>query len=269
MFGSRKKELESRVNDLKGAQKTLSDERDALKKQLDEALKKIDALEKNAAEMEEKLASSESEILKKELNGTIAEYEGLRELYARKNQEFDEDKETREEEFARKAAADRFNLENEIRESKESHEKYVSSTVRSFTESYNYYLNQIKLLMDALGEVAAQAGEKLFSEPEEDLKTRLGRQMAEKLKEETDPLRNDEGDLILIGAEARIEENEAGKEIEEEIEETEAEEKAEEIDAVEEAEEEIEDFEEAEGVNEETAEEIAEDVEKAETEEDY
>ena len=206
MFGSAKiQNLEIKIQSLNDQLQKAAQENQSLKQALESAQRK-------SAELEAKLADTDLEQLKEEARASKAEFEGLKGLYTEKIQAFDASKEDEEQAFAREAALKRHNLENEIRDNRQSNQEYVSSTVKSFSDSYNYYLNQIKLLMDALGEVAAQAGEKLFSEPEEDLKTRLGRQMAEKLKEETDPLRNDEGDLILIGAEARIEENEAGEE---------------------------------------------------------
>ena len=272
MFGSKKiQELESTVSELKRAQDKIAKERDDLKKDLDSARRKISDLEKSASDLKEQLAATESEQLKAQLGASIAEYEGLKDLYTRKNQEFDDDKAEKEQAFARHAAVERFNLENEIQENRRSNEEYVSASVKSFTESYNYYLNQIRLLMDALGDVASRAGEELFSGSNDDLKARIGQQMADKLKEETDPLRSDNGDLILIGAEAHIEEPAEAEEIEEieepeEAEEIEEAEEAEEIEEVEEAAEEAFEAEKAEEIEE--AEEAAEEAEEIEAAEE-
>ena len=65
--------------------------------------------------------------------------------------------------------------------------------------------------MDALGEVATEAGETLFSDPQADLKGRIGQKMADKLKAETDPLRKNNGDLILIGSMEEEKEPEASE----------------------------------------------------------
>ena len=139
------------------------------------------------------------ERLKEEARTSHAEYEGLKELYQRKNREFDEYKEGAEQDFARDQAIQRHNLENEIRDNRQANQDYVSSTVKTFGESYNYYLNQIKVLMDALGDVATRTGAALFSGENGDLKSRFGAQMRDVLKSGADSLKGDDGDLILIG----------------------------------------------------------------------
>ena len=48
--------------------------------------------------------------------------------------------------FARDQALQRHNLENEIRDNRQANQEYVANTVKTFGESYNYYLNQIKVV---------------------------------------------------------------------------------------------------------------------------
>lgn len=192
MFGSKKiQELESQLSSANGKLEQANKEKEELKSSLEAAQSKI-------SELEAKLSNTNA--LEKQARATIAEYEGLKDLYSRKIDEFESSREEKEQEFARHSAIQRFDLENEIKENREANQNYVSETVKTFSDSYNYYLNQIKLLMDALSDVASHAGEVLFSEPNDDLKTRIGQQMAEKVKAETDPLRNEDGDLILIGS---------------------------------------------------------------------
>ena len=199
MFGGAKiKELENKVLELKRTIEKNVKERDELKTQLDNARKRV-------SELESELRDTDLDQLKKELKSSIAEYEGLKELYNRKIQEFESGREEKEQEFARTAAVERFNLDNEIHDNRKANQEYVSSTVKTFTESYQYYLNQIRLLMDALGDVATKAGEELFAGPNDDLKAKIGQRMADKLKAETDPLRNNDGDLILIGGPEEVE----------------------------------------------------------------
>lgn len=206
MFGSSKiRNLEDQLSNLNEKLQQTVQERDSLRQQLEAARQRI-------GEMENQLRDTDLEQLKDQEKATIAEYEGLKDLYARKIQAFDASKEEQEQAFAREAALQRHNLENEIRDNRQASQDYVSSTVKTFSESYNYYLNQIKLLMDALGDVAARTGEALFSESNDDLKAKIGQQMADKLKAETDPLRSDNGDLILIGT---VEEPEEPEEVEE------------------------------------------------------
>ena len=194
MFGSAKiQNLEIKIQSLNDQLQKAAQENQSLKQALESAQRK-------SAELEAKLADTDLEQLKEEARASKAEFEGLKGLYTEKIQAFDASKEDEEQAFAREAALKRHNLENEIRDNRQSNQEYVSSTVKSFSDSYNYYLNQIKLLMDALSDVAASAGEVLFTEPNDDLKAKIGQQMAEKLKAETDPLRTGSGDRILIGS---------------------------------------------------------------------
>ena len=171
MFGREKiQALESKLGELKGKLQDALKEKDSLKQQLESAKNQIADLK--------------------------AQWEGTDN---NKIQEFNATRQDKEQEYARQAALDRHNLDNEIQDRRLANQEYVASTVKAFGESYNYYLNQIKMLMDALGDVASQTGEALFSGPNGDLKAKIGQQMAAKLKAETDPLRDDSGNLILIG----------------------------------------------------------------------
>lgn len=192
MFGSGKaRELEARLNDVQGRLDSMIQENGRLNQELDSARGRI-------AELEAQLNDFDLTRLKEEARASRAEYEGLKELYARKNKEFDDTVEEEEQKFARDAALQRFNLDNEIRNNRQANRDYVTSTVKTFGESYNYYLNQIRLLMDALGDVATRTGEALFSGENDDLKARIGQQMREKLRSGADALKNGNGDVILI-----------------------------------------------------------------------
>ena len=196
MFGS------SKIHALEDQLRELNSKLERVTKEKDDLQQALDSARQQAAALEERLHDTDFEQMKEEVRTARAEFEGLKELYARKLQAFEDSKLDREQEFARQAALERYNLDNEIRESRLASQEFIGSTVRTFSESYNYYLNQIKLLMDALGDVAARTGEALFVEDNEDLKAKIGQQMADKLKAETDPLRADNannGDLILIG----------------------------------------------------------------------
>ena len=206
MFGREKiQALESKLGELKGKLQDALKEKDSLKQQLESAKNQI-------ADLKAQWEGTDLEQTRKELKASIAEYEGLKELYNNKIQEFNATRQDKEQEYARQAALDRHNLDNEIQDRRLANQEYVASTVKAFGESYNYYLNQIKMLMDALGDVASQTGEALFSEPNGDLKAKIGQQMAAKLKAETDPLRDDSGNLILIGGAEKVEEEQPAEE---------------------------------------------------------
>jgi len=180
---------------------------DALRRELEreksaraEAEKQLSNVRGKVSELEAKLADTDLEQLKEKAKETIAEYEGLKDLYSRKINDFDNSKEEQEQAFAREAALQRHSLENEIHDNRVANQEFVAKTVKTFSESYNYYLNQIKTLMDALGNVAARTGNALFDAENADLKEHFGLQMVEELKNGLDGMQNDAGDRILIGA---------------------------------------------------------------------
>ncbi len=180
---------------------------DALRRELDreksaraEAEKQLSNVRSKVSELEAKLKDTDLEQLKEKAKESIAEYGGLKDLYSRKISDFDNSREEQEQAFAREAALQRHSLENEIRDNRQANQDFVASTVKTFSESYNYYLNQIKTLMDALGNVAARTGSALFEAGNGDLKEHFGLQMVEELKSGLDGMQNEAGDRILIGA---------------------------------------------------------------------
>ena len=195
MFGSRKiQELEYKLREVTDNLDKITKERNDLTQRLSEADAKI-------ADLEAKVAESELEHLKEDARATQAQFEGLKALYTRKVKEFDDSIEQREEDFAQEDALKRHNLENEIRDNRQANQDYVAGTVKRFSESYNYYLNQIKLLMDALGDIAKHTGEALFTGEysDRDLMTSMGEEIVARLKTDTDSLRTDDSGLVLIG----------------------------------------------------------------------
>ena len=191
MFGSKKiQELEDKVRELTESLSKQQAENADLTRQLDSAKSRI-------AGMEAQLRDFNLEQAVEEARASRAEFEGLKELYSRKNREFDEFKEEEEQRFARDQALQRHNLENEIRDNRQANQDYVTSTVKTFGESYNYYLNQIKVLMDALGSVATRTGEALFSGGNADLRASFGHQMRDLLKSGVEGFVDDEADIVV------------------------------------------------------------------------
>ena len=195
-----KRDWEKEKKDLDSEVLTLTKEKAELEKEKSALEKEKDGLEQEKAALAEQLEDRDLEELRHQAKATLAEYEGLKELYARKIQEFDASREGKEAEFARQAAMDRFNLENEISENRRANEEFVSSTVQTFSETFNYYLNQIRLLTDALGKVASETGGNLFSADLEHLRANFGHDMISALKSETVGLQEDSGNRILIGS---------------------------------------------------------------------
>ena len=201
MFGKEKiQALEAKVREWTDRAEHLEKEKADLARQLENARREIADLTRQAAESD--VAKAKEQFL-----ASKAEYEGLKELYTKKIQAFEEGREEKEQAFAREAALERHSLENEIRDNRAASQDHVRSTVKSFSESYQYYLSQIKLMMDALGDVAARTGETLFSgEGGGDLKTRFGQQLAEKIRADVKALRGADGDLVLIDSNEKPEE---------------------------------------------------------------
>ena len=201
MFGKEKiQALEAKVREWTDKAEHLEKEKADLARQLENARREIADLTRQAAESD--VAKAKEQFL-----ASKAEYEGLKELYTKKIQAFEEGREEKEQAFAREAALERHSLENEIRDNRAASQDHVRSTVKSFSESYQYYLSQIKLMMDALGDVAARTGETLFSgEGGGDLKARFGQQLAEKIRADVKALRGADGDLVLIDSNEKPEE---------------------------------------------------------------
>ncbi|MBQ8306516.1 MAG: hypothetical protein IJX90_09920 [Blautia sp.] len=199
MFGSGKIQmLQSQISDL-------NDRLDRVTREKNDLEQKLTAANRKVSELESQLTDMDLEQLKEEARTKQAEFEGLKDMYSQKIQDFNDTKEEQEQEFAKEAAVKRHNLENEIHDNRQANQEFVSNTVKNFTESYNYYLNQIKLLMDALGDVASRTGEALFSADHKDLKVQIGQEMMNKIKTDTDSLRNDSDGLVLIGSAEEIE----------------------------------------------------------------
>lgn len=196
MFGSKKiQELEARVAELTESLSKQQAENASLTQELESARSRI-------AGMEAQLNDFDLEQAKEEAKASRAEYEGLKELYSRKTREFDEFKEGEEQRFARDQALQRHNLENEIRDNRKANQEYVANTVKTFGESYNYYLNQIKVLMDALGNVATRTGAALFQGESADLRSSFGHQMRDLLKSGVEAFDEDEEKLVVEAEDA-------------------------------------------------------------------
>ncbi len=185
-----------------------------LSRQLEEAKERIQ-------ELEQTLKESEGANLKEQARKTIAEFEGLKELYIQKNKEIDSVRESTEEGFAREAAVKRQDLSDEIQHSKEESQQKVAQTVKTFTGSYQYYLDQIRLLMDALCSAARETGETLFESGDQNLKERFGTRILNHLKSSAESLLPNKGDVRLIGTKeeeaAEAEAKEAVEEAAEEV----------------------------------------------------
>ena len=158
---------------------------------------KLGAAYQNISELEAKLCDTDFEALKEQERVTLVELEGLRDLYTKKIQDFDNSIEERQEAIEKENSIQRYNLEKEIQEDRQANQEYVSNTVKEFGESFNYYLDQVKVLMNALSHVATKTGENLFKEKEKKLKTILGEAVAEEISGEAlDP----DGVVLLKGS---------------------------------------------------------------------
>ena len=150
MFGSKKKidALDQEVSAYKKKMETANQE----KKEL---MAKLKSAENRISELENQLKDGDLNELKKKARQSAVEFEGLKELYTGKIKEFDESRESREEEFAKESAIKRNDLEEEIQANREESQTIVKNTVNDFAGSYLYYMDQIRMLMDALSQAAA------------------------------------------------------------------------------------------------------------------
>ena len=195
MFGSGKiRALEDQLSGIQHKLENVEKEKTNLQQQLTTATEKIQELEK-------KLAGSEGAELQEKARQTIVEYEGLKALYSQKNRELDESRESVEESFAREAANKRHDLSEEIRMNREDNQNRVAETVKTFAGSYQYYLDQIRVLMDALSQAAKETGETLFAGDPGDIRERFGASILGRLRSDADALKQENGDVLLIGAE--------------------------------------------------------------------
>ena len=195
MFGSGKlKELEAQLASLKNKFENEVKEKAGLAQQLESARSRIQDLEKQ-------LAESENVALKKKAEQTVVEFEALKALYAQKNKEIDAVREETEESFAVEAATRRHALKEEIQQHREANQAMVANTVETFTDSYRYYLDQLRGLMDALSSAVSETSGSLFDGKPQNLKERFGAKILEHLQEKAGTLKQDKGDLLLIGGE--------------------------------------------------------------------
>ena len=179
-------------------------EKEELESQLKSAKSRISELEKDLTatkgkigELETKLNDTNLKELKDKAKRSAAEFEGLKELYTEKVRAFDESLETREEEFARESAVKRNDLKEELQANRDENQERVRNTVKDFAGSYLYYMDQIRLMMDALNQAAAETGSTLF---EGDVKERFGASIAEHLRKDVNALEQSTRDRLLIGA---------------------------------------------------------------------
>ena len=230
MFGKEKiRELETRLAEFRNKLDNAEKESKGLQEKVKDAAEKIKGLEQKAAdsareleaaaaeklglqekleeaaakisELEKRVADNELENLKAQSRQTIVEFEGLKGLYNEKIREFENSKTAAEEEFAKEAANKRNDLAEEIRENRESNEKLVSETISTFAGSYTYYLDQIRTLMDALSNAARETGERLFQGDTGNIRERFGTAIVEHLRSDAEGLKQNAGDVLLIGAE--------------------------------------------------------------------
>jgi hypothetical protein len=149
-------------------------------------------------ELEEKLKNTDYDELKEQAKKAAVEFEGLKELYTEKIKEFEESRESKEEAFAKEAALKRNNLDEEIQANRSENQDRVTNSVRAFTGSYMYYMDQIRLLMDALNQAATETGKTLFASEVEDVKECFGARIAEHLRKDVGELKQGTGDRLLI-----------------------------------------------------------------------
>ena len=200
-------ELEAQVSELQGKLDACARENEKLTQENGKLAQELEAARERIAMFETQPEDAVLKCLRDEALVSKAEYEALKDLYARKSQELNAIMEEKEQKFAKEMARQRAQLEIELRDNRKANEEYVTDSVKTFADSYNYYLSQVKLLMDTLSDVATQTGEDLFTGENDDLKMRIGHQIREQLATDAGAMKN-EGDLLLFGS-VKVEEEAA------------------------------------------------------------
>ena len=206
-------ELEAKVNELQGKLDASVQETEKLTQENGKLAQELEAARERITMFETLPEDAVLKCLRDEALVSKAEYEALKDLYTRKSQELNGILEEKEQKFAKEMANQRAKLEIELRDSRQASQDYVTDSVKTFSDSYNYYLSQVKLLMDTLSDVATQTGEELFTGENDDLKTRIGHQIREQLATDADAMKND-GDLLLFGS---VKEEEEAEEVKEDV----------------------------------------------------
>ena len=191
-------ELEAKADELQGKLDACAQENEKLTQENGKLTGELEAARERIAMFETKTDDEILKCLRDEALIAKAEYEAVKELYNRKSLELNDAMEEKEQKFAKEIAKQRAKLEIELRDSRQASQDYVTDSVKTFSDSYNYYLSQVKLLMDTLSDVATQTGEELFNGENDDLKTRIGHQIREQLATDADAMKN-EGDVLLFG----------------------------------------------------------------------
>ncbi len=199
-------ELEGKIRSMEGDMQGIQREKKDLEAKLKTIQKEktdLEALLNSAngtiSELEERLKNTDFDELKEQAKKSAVEFEGLKELYNEKIKEFEESKESKEEEFAKEAAIKRNDLEEEIQGKRSENQDRLTNTVMTFTGSYMYYMDQIRMLMEALNQAATETGKTLFANDVEDLKECFGARIAEHLRNDVSELKQGDGDRLLIG----------------------------------------------------------------------
>ena len=200
MFDKKKKieELEKKVRTYKKEAELADRDKKEIKNALNEAHERIRKLEKELKKAQETPKSDYSlEEIKEKVKRSAVDYEGLKELYTEKVKAFEQARESREEEFARETALKRNDLAEELQANRDENQERVRSTVNDFAGRYLYYMDQIRLMMNALNQAAAETGNTLF---DGDVKERFGSSIAEHLQHDLTALKQNTRDRLLIGA---------------------------------------------------------------------
>ena len=169
-----------------------------LEQSLSEEQAKAAGLEKALADAQARISELEAKIEQDRL--TRLEYEGLRDLYSQKVKQFNDTLEEKEEKFAKEEAVKRYKLDNEIQKNRQDNQVFVSDTIKSFYECIQFYLIQVKQLVETIGEVTLQTGQGLFDENNADcdLRSVISQQISEILQNKNAALGGEEDGLIMF-----------------------------------------------------------------------
>lgn len=108
-------------------------------------------------------------------------YEELRALYSQKLREQEDARAAQDEQLVLQAAEARKALNNELDASRKESQDHLQNSLKSFSDSYLHYLDQIKLLFEMLNAAAIRTGATLALPDEEHIEDLFSDEMTRAL----------------------------------------------------------------------------------------
>lgn len=145
MFGKKKRELEAQIADLAQRLIEKQEECERVTRELDALKERLDLEERTLKELQDACRQKLSD-----MDGKSRQFEYEHAKIIQETQE--------------ESDRQRAELEREIKDNREKAGADLSERVRAFSDNYNYYLSQVKLIMDMLTRAAIKTGESFLTD---------------------------------------------------------------------------------------------------------